>query len=59
MDFWASIEHKVHYKKNLGQKTADISEKLRICAEGIHSLDLQMQEIGEFIEMHRGEESKE
>lgn len=57
MDFWASIEHKVRYKKDLGDKTSDISEKLRICAEGIHSLDLQMQEIGECIELHRGEES--
>ncbi|MDO4454211.1 MAG: hypothetical protein Q4B90_06930 [Eubacteriales bacterium] len=46
-------------RKNLGQKAADILEKLRVCAEGIHSLDLQMQEIGEFIALHRREESKE
>ena len=60
MDFWASIEHKVHYQKKSWSKNCRIiSEKLRICAEGIHSLDLQMQEIGEFIEMHRGEVSKE
>lgn len=57
MDFWASIEHKVRYKKDLGPAASDISEKLRICAEGIHSLDLQMQEIGKFIELHRGEDS--
>ena len=50
MDFWASIEHKVKYKKDIDASTADIVEKLRGCAESIHSLDIRMQEISECIE---------
>ena len=50
MDFWASIEHKVKYKKNIDDSTAEIVEKLKECAEGIHSLDMRMQEISEYID---------
>ena len=50
MDFWASIEHKVKYKKNIDDSRADIVEKLKECAEGIHSLDMRMQEISEYID---------
>lgn len=50
MDFWASIEHKVKYKKDIDASTSDILEKLRGCAESIHSIDLRMQEISECIE---------
>lgn len=50
MDFWASIEHKVKYKKSIDDSRADIVEKLKECAEGIHSLDLRMQEISEYID---------
>lgn len=50
MDFWASIEHKVKYKKDIDASTSDIVEKLRGCAESIHSVDLRMQEISECIE---------
>ena len=32
MDFWASIEHKVKYKKNIDDSTAEIVEKTkRMC----------------------------
>ena len=53
MDFWASIEHKVKYKKNIDDSTAEIVEKLKECAEGIHSLDMRMQEISEYIDTKR------
>lgn len=53
MDFWASIEHKVRYKKDIDDSTADIVEKLKECAEGIHSLDLRMQEISENIDSRK------
>lgn len=44
MDFWASLEHKMKYKKNL--KDADeIAEELKVCATQIASLDLSMQKI--------------
>lgn len=51
MDFWASIEHKIRYKKKFDAHTAaQLSEELRHCAEGIHDLDLRMQSINERIE---------
>lgn len=54
MDFWASIEHKIQYKKQIGsQDAAQLSEQLRLCAEGIHAMDLRMQEINRQIELHR------
>ena len=45
MDFWASLEHKLKYKKNIECNTDEISEELRCCAEEISRLDLKMQEI--------------
>lgn len=45
MDFWASLEHKVKYKKNLGVNADEISRELRECAEDISRLDARMQSI--------------
>ncbi len=45
MDFWASLEHKLKYKKNLNPELTEISEELRACAEEISRLDMKMQEI--------------
>ena len=45
MDFWASLEHKVKYKKNLGVNADEISKELRECAEDIARLDTRMQNI--------------
>lgn len=45
MDFWASIEHKVRYKKEGNPFTPQIEEALKSCAEGIHKIDLKMQQI--------------
>lgn len=51
MDFWASIEHKLRYKKNISESiSADISEDLRQCAEEIHKMDLCMQAINQKME---------
>lgn len=52
MDLWASIEHKVRYKKEADENTELIVEELRQCAEGIHQMDLRMQEISRKIEWH-------
>ncbi|MCI8660330.1 MAG: response regulator [Lachnospiraceae bacterium] len=52
MDFWASLEHKLKYKKNIG-KTDDIEEQLRNCADSIEELDYQMQEIRNKIDRFR------
>lgn len=45
MDFWASLEHKVKYKKHLGANADEISKELRECAEDIARLDARMQSI--------------
>lgn len=50
MDFWASLEHKLRYKKEIENSEA-IGERLKKCAEEIEKLDLEMQEIREEIEL--------
>ena len=45
MDFWASLEHKLKYKKDIKQDVEEISEELRECAEEISRLDMKMQSI--------------
>lgn len=44
MDFWASLEHKLKYKKDLDDQAAILAE-LKACADGIATLDLRMQSI--------------
>lgn len=56
MDFWASVEHKLKYKKNVAD-TGEIEEQLKRCADSIEALDYQMQEIRDKIE--HGQERKE
>ena len=51
MDFWASLEHKLRYKKNLSaEKEAEIERRLLLCAEISAKLDNQMQKVKEIIE---------
>ena len=49
MDFWASLEHKMKYKKDVENAT-EISRRLKECAEVIAGTDLKMQEIHNDIE---------
>ena len=49
MDFWASLEHKMKYKKDL-EDIEDIAGELKSCAEEIARLDLAMQNIRNRIE---------
>ena len=44
MDFWASLEHKLGYKRK-GDNTEEIVRQLKVCADSIEELDYQMQEI--------------
>lgn len=46
MDFWASLEHQLHYK-SIGNATASssLTGELKHCAETIASIDLKMQEM--------------
>lgn len=51
MDFWASLEHRLRYKKNLDADVANmLSEELKSCAQTSANLDLRMGKIKEFIE---------
>ena len=46
MDFWASLEHKVRYKKNIpADETERLAQELSECAEISASLDQRMQNI--------------
>ncbi len=49
MDFWASLEHKLKYKKDVRNPEL-IVEELRKCADIISKVDLRMQEIRNMIE---------
>ena len=49
MDFWASLDHQLRYKKDI-ENPEEISRELKACAEVISSTDYQMQEIRKKIE---------
>lgn len=49
MDFWASLEHKMKYKKNIENQEV-ISDDLKFSADLINQLDLRMQQIREKID---------
>jgi putative GTP pyrophosphokinase len=56
MDFWATLEHKLHYKKDLDKESEKhFSDELRKCAEESIRLDLKMQDIQDRIENRRVE----
>ncbi len=51
MDLWASIEHKIYYKKQRGDEKAKIAaERLLKCAETSAMLDEEMQSIRDFVD---------
>ena len=52
MDFWASLEHKLKYKKNI-ENAEEISKELQRCAEVSSQLDLRMQALRDRIEVER------
>nr|WP_083651234.1 GTP pyrophosphokinase family protein [Anaerostipes sp. 992a] len=49
MDFWASLEHKFRYKKDIANVN-DMEARLKKCAEESARLDLEMQAINQEIE---------
>lgn len=51
MEFWANLEHKLRYKKNLSEElTALTSSELSECAKMSAQLDLKMQKVRDIIE---------
>ncbi|MDD7389626.1 MAG: GTP pyrophosphokinase family protein [Lachnospiraceae bacterium] len=49
MDFWASLEHKMKYKKNI-KNPEQIVERLTKCADTIQEIDKEMETIRKLIE---------
>lgn len=49
MDFWASLEHQMKYKRNIENQDV-ISDDLKFSADLINQLDLRMQQIREKID---------
>ena len=46
MDFWASLEHKLRYKKDIPEdQSQQLQEELLACATQSAQLDERMQEI--------------
>lgn len=45
MDFWASLEHQIHYKKYVGDEDEKIVRELKECADTIYKTDKKMESI--------------
>ena len=52
MDFWASLEHQLKYKKQV-QHANMLGQELKQCADEIASVDLSMQTIRDMIEAEK------
>ena len=51
MDFWASLEHRMHYKKDIDDKIQEmLVAELRDCAEESANLDIRMETVKDYIE---------
>ncbi len=59
MDFWASLDHQLKYKKEWIDNDAEIGEELRQCADVIAQTDLTMLRIRRNIEEQGGVVSRE
>lgn len=57
MDFWASLEHKLRYKKDL-EHPEQIVNELKICSEAINDIDAKMLDIRQMIEQTSGADRK-
>ena len=49
MDFWASLEHKMKYKKDI-ENAEVITEDLKFSADLINQIDMRMRQIREKID---------
>ena len=55
MDFWASLEHKMKYKQDIGEAD-EIMAELKECADTISATDIKMMKIREKIRRGAPEE---
>jgi len=54
MDFWASLEHRLRYKKDLDAELSSmLAAELKDCAEASASLDKRMEAVKNTIEKHK------
>lgn len=58
MDFWASLEHEIKYKKHI-KNPEEIADKLKKCSDVISYTDSMMQSIRSEIDNTPGESSEE
>lgn len=58
MDFWASLEHKIHYKFE-GNAPQGIKDELILCAKMVSDLDARMLSLNEQIQLISEQEKKE
>lgn len=56
MDFWASLEHQIKYKKDIANAD-EIIGRLKKCADIIAETDIEMQEIRKQLEQEAGKET--
>ena len=56
MDFWASLDHQMKYKKDV-EDASEISEELKECAEVIAQTDLKMLSLRRKIEDRESKEN--
>lgn len=50
MDFWASLEHRIRYKKGIDSTLAQqVADELKECAEDSAKLDLRMEKVKNII----------
>lgn len=59
MDFWATLEHQMRYKKTELDEAHNIIEELKECAETIAQTDMKMQSIRESISNLKIEKTEE
>ncbi len=57
MDFWASLEHKIRYKKDLPD-VQSINDELKACAEMSAQVDMRMDQVRKHIEARNKIERK-
>ena len=59
MDFWASLEHKIHYKFE-GNAPENLKKELVDCAKMVSDLDNRMEQLNEQIQgLESGYENEE
>ena len=58
MDFWASLEHQIKYKKEIPDQE-NIVAKLKSCADDIARIDEEMMDIHRRLEATENQEKEE